>query len=678
MSSVPSRVRPAVADGRSRIRCVLYAAALFAGFGVRYWLWLDQGRAGMVFLGDPDEYYLGAIHVWLAGNYYDQGQWLRPPLTSLFFALVFALFGPNVPFALLLQVALSAVTALCAGLTARSIWRSERAGLVTIWATALYLPLAVHASLLLSETIFTFAIMLAFLLFEAARRQGMRQVSTLLTGGAAFGAAALARPVGLYAIPLLGIWTYLELRSVRAASRAALLLVLACAAVIVPWTVRNYLVYDQLVLVDTNGGVSFWFGTIDDPADQRMQDVWKATLPNSALRQQAAVRLGLENIRQDPWRYISRMRNKIVSLWQPDTRLFPSNAVRGVTFAQSSLGFNLVADTEYLMVMLAAIIGAVVAHRSERNWALLLWPIFGTLLSALTLGHPRLRLPLMVMPLVYAALPLAHPAATWQRLRRLRHRGWFLLLAAVLAGLYLVFSTAYLPFFRGQLQALRGDLAGLSAARRADPEGFLPALQLGRYWRSHAEVEPAREAFEQAVAANPYSVEAQVALLRMAVERGDTLGAEQARAAIDHIGWDHNQTYRWAWTHEGYAADRMLDLGSAADIGAMEGFSRIHVGDGQAFRYTVTHLAHIRLQHTNETSAILRIRAAFRPVPLLVRVNGIEMLHATIKTTWQDLIVPLPGDKKGPLVFELEAPLSVQGVDQPYPYGVAVDWIGVQ
>lgn len=662
----------------SHTHLLLYAAALLAGFALRYWLWLDQGRAGMVFLGDPDEYYLGAIHIWLAGNYYDQGQWLRPPLTSLFYALSFALFGPNVPLALLLQVALSAVTALGVGLTARSVWRSERAGIVAAWATALYLPLAVHASLVLSETVFIAAIVLAFWLFEAARRQGMRRATTLLAGGAAFGAAALARPVGLYAVPLLAVWTYLELRSARAAARAALLLVVACAAVIVPWTVRNYVVYHQLVLVDTNGGVSFWFGTIQDPNDQRMQDVWKATLPNSALRQQAAVRLGLENIEKDPWRFISRMRNKTVSLWQPETRLFPSNAVTGVTLAQRSLGFNLAADAEYIVLMLAALVAVAISSRSERNWALLLWPVYGTLLSALTLGHPRLRLPLMVVPLVYAALPLAHPATALRRLRALGRPRLVALLAAVLLWLSLLVSTAYVPFFQGQLQALRGDRAGLTAARRADPNGFLPALELGRVLRAEGDVAGARAAFEQAVAADSRSVEAHVALLRMADERGDTAGAERERAAIDAIGWDQNQTYRWAWVHEGYAAAGGLDLGSAADIGALQGFSRIQVEAGQSLRYTVTRRAQLRLRQSGEPRAVLRIRAAVGAVPLVVRVNGAEALRTTLDAEWQELAVPLPSQAAATLVVELDAPVSVASVDQPYPYGVALDWIKLQ
>lgn len=668
----------AAPDVRWRV-LALTAAALLVGFALRSWLWLDQGRAGMVMLSDSDEYYLGAIHLWLDGSYYDSGQWLRPPLTSLFFALAFVFFGPNMPAALLIQCGLSALTALLVGATARQVWQSTRAGLAATWATALYLPLAVHASLLLSETVFIFAIALAFYLFELARRQALRPAWLLLLGGAAFGAAALARPVGLYAAPLLGVWAYLERPQLRAAVRATALLGLGCALVILPWTARNYLVYRQLVLVDTNGGVSFWFGTINDPDDQRMQDVWKATLPNSALRQQAALRLGIENVQRDPLRYVSRMRNKMAALWQPDLRLFAGNAVTGVTLPQRSLSFNLLSDAQYVALMLLALLGLVVTRRSERNWALLLWPLYGTLLTALTLGHPRLRLPLLIVPLIYAALPLAHPGETW---RRLNAPGRWRRVAALLTGAlvlaYLLFSTAYIPFLRGQLRALGSDVIAARAAVQVDPNGFLPAYQLAQRLRAAGDLAGAEAEYRRAAELNPRSIETHAALLSLARLRGDQTAIERARAAMDAIGWDNNMTYRWAWAHEPYSAPGRLDLGRADDLGAMHGFSRTLDQRGQTVRATVTDAAQLRLDATNATALTLRVRAANQAVPLRVLVDGVELSSVNVSTEWRELSVPLPEPRMGPVLVELRAPLSVTSLEQPYPYGVLVDWAALQ
>ena len=629
----------------------------------------------MVYNSDPEEYYLGAIHLWLNGTYYDTGQWLRPPLTSAFFALAFLVWGPNLDTALLAQCVLSTLTALPIALTARSVWRNERAGIVAVWATALFLPFVVQASLLLSETVFICAVALAFLLFEYARQQRMRSAWTLLSGGIAFGAAALARPVGLYAAPLLAIWSYLELRTVRAAARATLLLGLGCAIVVLPWTVRNYLVYHQLVVVDTNGGVSFWLGTIDDPNEQKMQDVWKATLPNSALRQQAALRLGLQNIRAAPGRYIARMRNKTVSLWQPDTRLFASNAVTGVTLAQRSLSFNIVADIEYLLLMGGAIVGVVVARRSERNWALLLWPLYGTLLSALTLGHPRLRLPLMVTALIYASGPLTNPRGVLGRLRQLGWRGYLGCIVGALIFGYLIFSTAYVPFIRSELAALPGTVTALRHATEVGPDEYLVWSQLGYKLQAAGDLAGAEDAYRHAVALNDRDVESRTALLRMLLTRSDERGAQQIWAPVTAIGWDNNATYRWAWEHVPYAPVQRLDVGSLADIGALHGFSGIIAQDGRQFRYTVTPQAAVRLQSSGSPRLHLRLRAAYDAVPLQITVDGTSIYHASVGSSWQDLNLQLPASRSGTIVVEFNAPLSVGGIDAPYPYGIALDLV---
>lgn len=654
---------------------LLYILALLVGLLIRYWLWRDQGQAGMVYQGDPDEYYLGAIHLWLNGTYYDSGQWLRPPLTSAFFALLFTVFGPNLANALLVQCVLSTLTAIPIAMTARSIWRDERAGIVAAWATALYLPFAVQGSLLLSETIFICAVALAFLLFERARRQRMRSARTLFAGGVAFGLAALARPVGLYAAPLLAIWSYIECHGLRAAARATLFLGLGCMIIILPWAARNYYVYHQLVLVDTNGGVSFWLGTIDDPAEQHMQDVWKATLPNSALRQQAALRLGWQNIRNDPGRYLARMRNKAVSLWQPDTRLFASNAVTGITLAQRSLSFNIVADIEYIALMGCAILGIAIAGRNQRNWALLLWPLYGTLLSALTLGHPRLRLPLLVTALIYAAGPLVAPREILARLKARGWQGYMLCIAGGLIFSYLIFSTAYIPFIRSESYALRGDLASLQHAVKIEPEEYLAWSQLAQKLRATGDLAGAEAAYRRAVELNPRDVESRTALLRLLLAKGDTLAAGMIWKPVSTIGWDNNATYRWAWKHEPYAPEQRLDIGSIADIGAMHGFSAPFDEGGRSIRFTVTPQAAIRLSGRAATTLHLRFRSAYSTVPLQVALEGTNVFQTVATLAWQDIDIPLTAPISGPVVVQFEAPLHVGGVDAPYAYGIAVDQV---
>ena len=70
------------------------------------------------------------------------------------------------------------------------------------------------------------------------------------------GCATLVRPVMLFFLPLALLWM---LRRRRPA--LAVTFLVAILAVVLPWTARNYRVYDRFVLVASEGGVTFWTGT---------------------------------------------------------------------------------------------------------------------------------------------------------------------------------------------------------------------------------------------------------------------------------------------------------------------------------------------------------------------------------------------------------------------------------
>jgi 4-amino-4-deoxy-L-arabinose transferase-like glycosyltransferase len=76
-----------------------------------------------------------------------------------------------------------------------------------------------------------------------------------LTVGLLTGAAVLVRPAMLFFIPLAGLWL---LRQRRVAAIVAF--GLGTVVVVAPWTIRNYSHYGRLVLVASEGGVTFWTG----------------------------------------------------------------------------------------------------------------------------------------------------------------------------------------------------------------------------------------------------------------------------------------------------------------------------------------------------------------------------------------------------------------------------------
>jgi 4-amino-4-deoxy-L-arabinose transferase-like glycosyltransferase len=685
-----------------RTDALLLTLAVIAALAMRLFFWLDQGRAGVIFSGDADEYYRGAVHLYLDGSYYDDGQWLRPPLTSLFWAACFHLFGPHMPGTLLAQAALSSLVVLLVGDSARRLFASRRAGILAALLTALFLPYASIASQALSETVFVLTLALTMWLLVLLQQGGMRPVWLALLAGAAFGSAALARPVGLYALPFLLLWVlWLARRPApnRAPGRwlhvlapgllSATALLAGFVLVVAPWSIRNYVVYEQLVLVDTNGGVSFWFGTINDPSEQKMQDVWKATLPNSALREDAALALAWQNIRADPWRYLARTRLKAASLWQFETRLFAGNAATGITVEEGRLFYALLADAQYLLVVLLALAAIALTRRTERSWALIGWPLYGTLLSALSLGHPRLRLPLLLPLLLYAALTLARPRELWARWRAAAPWRRALVPALWLAFALLVYASVYRSFFHSQLWLLAAELGGGSHAREravaADPDGYLPWLAIGASALADGMPALALEAYGRASALAPRNVEAQARQIPLLLAHGEQAAAEARLMAIRKVDWDNNLLYQWAWRELGIAPRPRLDMDGARDVGQVEGFYRHQSEGGTSYRWAMER-ARMRLALGERAAAPhtlrLRMRADQNGTPVDIFASDTQGMlqqisRLEIGVEWAEYRLPLPANSPSALEITLRARAPLRDTQQPYPRSVAIDWVEV-
>lgn len=683
MKGTPSDLSP-------RAYRVLLLLAVVSGFVLRAWVWADQGLPGAIQPGgDQDEYFRGAIHLLLRHDYYDTGQWLRPPLTSLWFAALFALGGVNIPFALLVQCGLSAATAPVVAALTRRLFASYRAAAVAALFVALYLPFVNYASQLLSETLFIFLISVALLVFQLAREREMPW-RWLLAGGVVWGLAALTRPVGLYAVPLLALWVCWELvagarapekasggsrwrDAARPAARGAVAFVLGFVLVVAPWTARNYAVYHQLVLVDTNGGISLWLGNTIAPGERDLQFFWNETLPNSALRQEAALARARANISARPLLFLTRTRDRAVSLWQPDLRLFAGNAVTGIRLDKRSLRFVALGDAQYVALLGLGLLGAALSSRRERNIALLGWIAYGTLISAASLGHSRLRLPLLVPLFVYASYPLAHPGATLERLRR---AGWArraLLGTGALAIAFLLFSRALVPFAASQFWLLSARVGGgdaaIERAVHADPGNFLPYVVLGDRLRLRGDLARAALAYDAAAARAPTNTYTQARRYQVYRALGDAVRAREAADAIAATGWETNQLYAWAWNELPAPATPRLDVAAPA-LGALRGVYPMQQDGARAYRWTMAQ-ADLRLALPGATVLVLEVRADRPGTPLEVSYGGQVVASLVVGTAWQRFQVALPA-AGGEDTVTLRSPARPASVNEPYPRGVAL------
>jgi 4-amino-4-deoxy-L-arabinose transferase-like glycosyltransferase len=173
----------------------------------------------------------------------------RPPGYPGFLALWYTLTGvPTNDWSgvRLLQAGLGGVTVVLIAAIASELW-GRRAGLLAGTIACVYPPLWLVSEAMVSEALFVPLVLVAVTTALIHRRRG--GYPWLVACGLAIGLATLTRPVGLLMLLPLAL---LCQRTVR--WRAPAVLALTVAAVLTPWTVRNYSVFHTFVPISTESG----------------------------------------------------------------------------------------------------------------------------------------------------------------------------------------------------------------------------------------------------------------------------------------------------------------------------------------------------------------------------------------------------------------------------------------
>src|SRR4051794_20119923 len=231
--------------------------ALLTGLGLAVRLvWALAVRGGTPITGDGNEYYqlaglLADMHRYVepvAGPLVPTAE--KPPLYPLVLALPAALGWHTVAAARIISCVLGAGTVAVAGLLGRRV-AGPRVGLVAAAIAAFYPALWGLDSTVRSESLYGLLIALTLLAaYAAAERPSPRRC---LATGALVGLAALTRGEALLLVPLLGL-PLIRLVPRGRRLRAGALVVAGCAVIVVPWLVRNWIVFDRPAPISTNFG----------------------------------------------------------------------------------------------------------------------------------------------------------------------------------------------------------------------------------------------------------------------------------------------------------------------------------------------------------------------------------------------------------------------------------------
>ena len=666
------------------------AGTVALSIGVQLCFWWMQARSGAVQPGDSEEYVRGAVGL-LQGAYTTGEKWLRPPLYPIFLAAAFGVVGYDITHALFVQALVTGAGVLAFAGLGHALFRRRAVALASALLAALFIPFAAYGSVLFAEALFVVLITASFALLLRRDRPGWRRA---MVAGVVFGLATLTRAVGLFFLPLAVLALMVERggkRTSRGAVSTALAFGLAAVLTIAPWTIRNAIIYGRFIPVDTNGGISFWYGAVRDDAELQRGEALLAGMPNLADKQRAAVRLALDTIRQDPARYLGRVRFKIVSLWQLGSRnyaaggiisLDPGGHSLGATAGELPLPLSLLADAQYVLLVLAAIWGYCYAPRESRSLVLVLWVLFGTAMSGLTIGHPRLRLPLLGVFVPYAAWALLNLRALGARAVRRPRR--VAAVAAVLSVLFLLvlYTQHYARFARAQIAVWSGDRSSPQTYHRAyelNPANPLWLMAAADREVAVGDWDAAESSYTRAAEQEPRSLYAHAKLIEAALRRNDAAGMESHLREIRRAGRDNNDLLRWAWSEVQARPPSTLDPADAAALGNLWGWAAMQEDDDERWTMEAAHLRLSAEQGCGPLALVLRGRTAGQAVE--IDVAG-QTTTLAVQTEPARYTVPVPAEAcraDQPLVVTLRTPVGfVDPRAQPLPVGLAVVSAGLE
>ncbi len=219
-------------------------------------------------------------------------------LYPLYLAGVYAITGFHPLAARLLQIVIVSLLETWLVFRLGRALFSETVGLVGAGLGAVYAYLIFYDATLMTEPFFISAILAILLL--GLRLSGMAKDDPVFPGklergakkwiewavlGAVVGAAALLRQTILLWIPFQIIWmnwaSYRQFHKWRPAILGSLITLSVAAIFVLPWTMRNYAVYDAFLPLNSNAGYALYSANHPDHGTRFDQD-YAAPLPDGS------------------------------------------------------------------------------------------------------------------------------------------------------------------------------------------------------------------------------------------------------------------------------------------------------------------------------------------------------------------------------------------------------------
>jgi len=333
-------------------------------------------------------------------------------LMTLFLYGIYALFGHHPLAARLIQAVTAGI--LTPWFTFRLGERlgNRTVGLISAAISAVYIYFFYYAGALMTETFFILAVLwMLNASFDFAQEPNWVNAVWL---GLALGCGILLRQLLLLFIPFLIFWLlWVNWKTINL--RNYLLILVIPALMIIPFTIRNYLAFDQFILLNTNSGYAFFWGnhpihgTEFISADETID--YQSLIPENLLSLDEAelgselLSLGLGFVADDPVRYIKLSLSRISDYF----RFWPSE--RSGLISNVSRVFSFGVMLPFMIYGLALtikreIVGGVNSFFSSPHFLLYMFIIIYTGIHLLTWAMIRYRLPVDAVMTYFAGIAI--------------------------------------------------------------------------------------------------------------------------------------------------------------------------------------------------------------------------------------------------------------------------------
>ncbi len=321
----------------------------------------------------------------------------HPPLYPYFLAALNSVFGS--------LLAIKVVQALLGSLLIPAVFRvasvvsGPRAGLAAAGFAAFYPEMIWYSAHFWCETLFLSLVWWAVERLLVADQEDSRRAA--MAAGVLFGLAILTRETVLYLLPLGAWWMFA--RRPRRGALAGLVLA-SSLAVVLPWTVRNWIQFDSFIPVSTGGGLNLYQGN----APLSRNEVYNEYYANEGKvgQYQWARSAGLKVIweRQPAWIF-EKIRDEGPRLAELDSLalIHIRRGAYGEVACSAYRGAALIILVPWILVAMASVV-AIARARLDRPMVLLLGLLGAYLLLHIaTHGFSRYRLPVLPAFMILAA-----------------------------------------------------------------------------------------------------------------------------------------------------------------------------------------------------------------------------------------------------------------------------------